>query len=129
MRKPDSERKPIAAATSDTGDGTTEGTRPRPRVRRTTWGTAVSTSRSSRSYKTGYTDPNGLPHESFEIEYFPDGLTTSITLDGPLTASRTYNALGQVIETVDTAGGTTTYRYDGRGHLILIRDPAATTPA
>ena len=74
--------------------------------------------------KTGYTDANGLPHESFEIEYFPDGLTTSITLDGQLTASRTYNALGQVIETVDTAGGTTTYRYDGRGHLILIRDPA-----
>ncbi|MBK8013952.1 MAG: VCBS repeat-containing protein [Deltaproteobacteria bacterium] len=74
--------------------------------------------------KAGYTDAQGGPDESFVTAYTYNGLTTEIVLDGALRASRTVDGLGRLIETVDTMGSPTHYRYDGQGHLILIEDSA-----
>ncbi|MCB9654682.1 MAG: hypothetical protein H6729_11190 [Deltaproteobacteria bacterium] len=74
--------------------------------------------------KAGYTDAQGHPDASFLTEYTYAGLTTEIVLDGVLHASRTVDGLGRLIETVDTMGYPTHYRYDSQGHLILIEDSA-----
>ena len=72
--------------------------------------------------KAGYTTRQGVPDETFVTQYFYTGLSTRIVLDGQRQAYRTYNALNQLIETIDTAGQRTKYRYDGAGRAILIEN-------
>ncbi len=72
--------------------------------------------------RTGHRPDGGAPDEPFVVDYTHVGLTTHITLAGRLTASRTRNALNEVIETSDTTGQRTKYRYDGGGRLVLIED-------
>jgi RHS repeat-associated protein len=74
--------------------------------------------------KTGYYDAQFNPDESFTVDYVYSGLTTSITLDEKLTASRTYDSTQHLVRTVDTDDKEVLYRHDGLGKAILIQDPA-----
>jgi len=77
-----------------------------------------------RDILRGYTDGNGAPDETFVVEYSYFGPTTTIVLDGLLTARRTLDSEGRLIESVDTDGNPTKYRYDAHGSVILIEDSA-----
>ncbi len=69
-------------------------------------------------------DRSGLPHGVFTTRYHHAGATTQITLPGGLTAARTFDARGLLVETVDTGGHATRYRHDAHGNTILIEDSA-----
>ena len=76
---------------------------------------------------TGKTQPtpNGTVRTT---QYAYNGLTTTITANVPsatsphpqLVMTRTHNAAGQLLGTVDALGGETSYRYDGAGNAVLI---------
>ncbi len=62
----------------------------------------------SPEYTTTYTDFAG---RAYKTEYpWPDG-------PGPVFATRTYNAQGQLVASIDPDGLTTLYTYNGRGEL------------
>lgn len=67
-------------------------------------------------------DRTGHSHNTFTTTYDYDGLTTRIVLGGELSASRMYNTLGNLVETVDTGGNPTRFRHDAHGNLILVQD-------
>ena len=70
-------------------------------------------------------DRTGHTHESQVWHYDYSGLRTDIILpDGNLTASRTYDAHGNLFSTTDANGSTSHFRYDGAGNQILIEDVA-----
>lgn len=67
-------------------------------------------------------------NETLKTEYIYDGLKTkinTIATDGyDLSMSRTYNALGHLMETVDAKSGTTEYAYDAAGNPVVVKDAA-----
>ena len=70
-------------------------------------------------------DRTGHTHDSQVWQYVYSGLRTDITLpDGNLTASRVYDANGNLFSTTDANGSTSYFRYDGAGNQILIEDVA-----
>jgi YD repeat-containing protein len=54
--------------------------------------------------------------------YSYSGLTTTINAGG-ISMERTYNGLGQLVETKDGNGSYTRYSYDGAGNPVVIADP------
>ena len=70
-------------------------------------------------------DRNGHTHASQVWQYDFIGSRTNIILpDGNLTASRAYDAHGNLFSTTDANGSTTFFRYDCNGDQILIEDVA-----
>ena len=70
-------------------------------------------------------DRTGHTHDSQVWHYVYSGLRTDITLPGGnLTASRVYDAKGNLFSTTDANGSTSHFRYDGAGNQILIEDVA-----
>ena len=64
----------------------------------------------------------------YTTTYTYDGLTTSIdvsaSIGNNISMSRTYNSLGQLIQTTDALNGVTRYYYNGGGQPISITDAA-----
>ncbi|MDR7123156.1 YD repeat-containing protein, partial [Rheinheimera soli] len=61
-------------------------------------------------------------HDSrLSIQYSYDGLKTDINAGG-IQMSRSYNSLGQLMETVDGEGGSTRYSYNGQGLPVVMQD-------
>ncbi|MFT5758322.1 MAG: RHS repeat-associated protein [Alteromonadaceae bacterium] len=64
---------------------------------------------------------------NLSTNYTYSGLTTTIAVtpsDGStsISMSRTYNALKQLMQTIDAKAGVTAYAYDGQGNPIAIKD-------
>jgi RHS repeat-associated protein len=60
-----------------------------------------------------------------EVVYRYTGLDTTIAVPGAAAPIRqTHDLLQRLVRSVDASGGVTTYRYDPRGNLSLIRDAA-----
>ena len=66
-------------------------------------------------------------HSTLEFVYAYAGLQTNISIQGTLQASRTIDARGQLMETVDTMRGRTRFAHDGLGNVVLIEDAAGNT--
>jgi RHS repeat-associated protein len=72
-------------------------------------------------------DVDGDDGHVLVTSYLYSGLTTTINAGNLPPMTRTYNGLGQLVETMDANNGFTRYAYDGAANPIAIQDPNGST--